>query len=221
MTPRQMVELRATRLLFDMDGTLVDSSALVEQTWTDFAAKHRLRADEVIAFAHGRPTRATVHEFLGDHELAAAETARLVAYEETETTGLRQVPGARELLRRLPSHLWAVVTSASRTLAVNRMTAAGVPLPDILISADDITAGKPDPQGYLMAARRLGVEIGECAVFEDSVAGVRAGIASGATTVVVGAITEFDGTLTRIADFADVALDLTGDAVRIAVPDGD
>lgn len=201
-----MFDLTSTALLFDMDGTLVDSTALVERTWGDFAARHGLDLTDVLAFAHGRPTAATVHRFLADASLAATETARLVAHEESTTEGVREIPGAGALLASLPTRSWAVVTSASRTLARNRMRAAGLPLPEVLVSADDIVRGKPDPQGYLMAADALGVPIATATVFEDSVAGVQAGIASGARAVVIGELSAFDSQLDRFPDFTDFAL---------------
>ncbi|MCS3780015.1 HAD-IA family hydrolase [Tsukamurella ocularis] len=202
-----MTDLRTpTALLFDMDGTLVDSTALVENTWGDFAETHGLDLADVLAFAHGRPTAATVHHFLPDPDVAARETARLVAYEESTTDGVREIPGARSVLTALPAHSWAIVTSASRTLARNRMRAAGLPLPGILVSADDIVRGKPDPEGYLLAAAALGADITAATVFEDSPAGVRAGRASGARTVVIGALTDFDAELERFPDFTAPAL---------------
>ncbi|WP_205124222.1 MULTISPECIES: HAD-IA family hydrolase [Tsukamurella] len=193
-------------LLFDMDGTLVDSTALVEDTWGGFAAVHGLDLTTVLAFAHGRPTAATVHHFLRDPDVADRETARLVAHEEATTEGVREVPGARAVLGGLPPESWAVVTSASRTLARNRMRAAGLPLPGVLVSADDVVRGKPDPEGYLLAANALGVDITSAVVFEDSPAGVRAGRASGARTVVIGALADFDADLERYADFTAPAL---------------
>lgn len=196
-----MPEIRASALLFDMDGTLVDSTALVEAIWNDFAELHHLDIGEVLDFAHGRPTGATVHRFLSDPELAARETARLVAYEESTTEGVREVPGAAALIAALPRASWAVVTSASRVLATNRMAAAGIPLPELLVSADDITRGKPDPQGYLLAAEALGVDIASTVVFEDSAAGIQAGRASGARTVAIGCLAAVDGDLDRFEDF--------------------
>ncbi|MFF2863691.1 HAD-IA family hydrolase [Streptomyces rubiginosohelvolus] len=195
--------LRAPALLFDMDGTLVDSTALVEATWAGFCRRHGLGLAEVLAYAHGRPTRETVGRFLPDPEAAAAETRRLVALEETQTTGIVEVPGARDLLAALPPGSWAVVTSAGRKLAEVRLAAAGLPVPAVLVSADDVTRGKPDPEGYLRAAAALGVPLTDVLVFEDSPAGVRAGLAGGARTVVIGGLTDFDAVTERHPDFRD------------------
>ncbi|MFK0120335.1 HAD-IA family hydrolase [Streptomyces sp. NPDC090994] len=193
--------LRASVLLFDMDGTLVDSTALVESTWADFSARHRTDLAEVLAYAHGRPTRETVAHFVADPERAAAETRRLVAHEQSETTGITEIPGARAFLAALPRGSWAIVTSAGRKLAEVRLAAAGLPLPEVLVSADDVVRGKPHPEGYLRAAARLGVAPGDTVVFEDSGAGVRAGLASGARTVVIGGLDDFDDVAERHADF--------------------
>ncbi|MGW2836198.1 HAD-IA family hydrolase [Streptomyces sp. NPDC001493] len=193
--------LRASVLLFDMDGTLVDSTALVESTWAGFSARHRTDLTEVLAYAHGRPTRETVAHFVADPELAASETRRLVAHEQSETTGITEVPGAGEFLATLPPGTWGIVTSADRKLAEVRLAAAGLPLPEVLVSADDVARGKPHPEGYLRAAALFGVEPSDTIVFEDSGAGVRAGLASGARTVVIGGLDEYDGVAERYADF--------------------
>lgn len=194
-------QLRAAALLFDMDGTLVDSTALVESTWAGFCARHGTDLAQVLAFAHGRPTRETVGHFVPDPDLAAAETRRLVAHEESETTGITEIPGARALLAALPRGSWAVVTSAGRKLAEVRLAAAGLPLPEVMVSADDVVQGKPHPEGFLHAAAVLGVEPADTIVFEDSGAGVRAALASGARTVVIGALDTFDEVAERYADF--------------------
>ncbi|MFJ5517006.1 HAD-IA family hydrolase [Streptomyces griseoluteus] len=196
-----MPHLQASALLFDMDGTLVDSTALVESTWAGFCERHQLDLAEVLSFAHGRPTRETVGHFLAESDLATAETRRLIAHEESETTGITEVPGARALLDELPPTSWAVVTSASRRLAEVRMAAAGLPLPGILISADDVRRGKPDPEGYLLAVAAIGCPPQDALVFEDSGAGVRAGLAGCGRTVVIGDLDAFDDVAPRWPDF--------------------
>lgn len=196
-----MPQLHAKSLLFDMDGTLVDSTALVESTWAGFCERHQIDLGEVLAFAHGRPTRETVRHFLPDPRLVAEETRRLVAYEESETTGITEVPGALALLTALPGYAWAVVTSASRRLAEVRMAAAGLPLPGTLVSADDVINGKPDPEGYLRAASALGCSPEDSVVIEDSSAGVQAGLAGCGRTVVIGDFDAYDDVASRWIDF--------------------
>ncbi|MER7411992.1 HAD-IA family hydrolase [Streptomyces cacaoi] len=184
-----------------MDGTLVDSTGLVDATWAGFCERHRLDLADVLAFAPGRPTRETVRHFLLDSDLVEKETGRLVAHEESETTGITEVAGACALLTVLPPESWAVVTSAGRRLAEVRMAAAGLPLPATLVSADDVAHGKPDPEGYLQAARALGCPPEDALVVEDSSVGVRAGLASCGRTVVIGELDAFDDMVPRWADF--------------------
>jgi sugar-phosphatase len=207
-------------LLFDMDGTLVDSTELVESIWAEFARKHRLRLAEVMAFAHGRPTACTVHRFIGDPDLAAVESARLITHEESATAPVREIPGAGQLISALPDTLWAVVTSASATLARRRLLAAHLPLPTVLVSADDVSAAKPSPDGYSLAAQRLGVDINRCAVFEDSSAGIEAGLASGAHTIAIGTLARFDGSVPRHLDFRGFAVvaDRAADGITLTSP---
>lgn len=204
-----MIEARG--LLFDMDGTLVDSVAAVERTWRGWAALHGLDPLPILAVAHGRRGIDTVHMFAPGGVDVEAEAARLAEVERKQTEAIRAVPGAAALLRSLPPGSWAVVTSADRALATSRMALAGLPTPDLLITAEDVTTGKPDPQGYRLAAQRLGLAAEDCIVFEDAPAGIAAGRASGATLVVVAT------TLPR-AELADEAWieDFSGVSVSIA-----
>ncbi|AZQ34552.1 HAD family hydrolase [Streptomyces cyaneochromogenes] len=173
-------------LLFDMDGTLVDSTVVVERTWRRFARRHGLDAERILATAHGRRTGETVARYAPAGVDVAAETARLVAEEVEDVDGIVPVPGAPALLASLAGDRWAVVTSAGRELTHRRMAAAGLPLPSLLVSADDVREGKPSPEGYLTAAAALNVRPAATVVFEDAEAGLRAAAAAGAPAVVVG-----------------------------------
>lgn len=178
--------LTAEVILFDMDGTLVDSTKIVERTWRRFADRHGLDVERILAVSHGRPTGDTVAMFATADMDVASETARLEAEEIEDVDGIAPVPGAAELLASLAADRWAVVTSAGTELARRRMTAAGLPIPRVLVSLDDVTVGKPDPQGYAMAATALGTDPAAAAAFEDAEAGLAAARASGAATIVVG-----------------------------------
>lgn len=200
--------LTASALLFDMDGTLVDSTAVVERTWHRFARRHGLSVDAILAQSHGRRTEDTVARFVPDGVDAEAEARRVIAEEVMDVEGIVAIPGAQDLLTSLPDDAWAMVTSAGRLLAEARMKAAGLPLPTVLISADDVVAGKPNPEGYLTAARRLGLAPKETVVFEDAEAGIQAARASGARTVVVGPIDCTAATgLDRVPDLRSVRVD--------------
>jgi mannitol-1-/sugar-/sorbitol-6-phosphatase len=202
-----VLEVRAAAVLFDMDGTLIDSTAVVEALWTRFCQEYDVDPDELLAFSHGRPTRQTLHRFLPDWpadelEVVAADLERR---ELATLGGIVEIPGARALLDTITLP-WAVVTSAPRDLAVRRMDAAGLPVPDVLVPADEVEHGKPAPDGYLRAAEQLGVPVGDCVVLEDADAGVRAALAAGARVVVVGDLAS-DATagLARVPDLTGVS----------------
>ncbi|MFF5792625.1 HAD-IA family hydrolase [Paeniglutamicibacter sp. NPDC012692] len=183
----QFPALKARALLFDMDGTLVDSTAVVEELWTDFARQHGIDIDELLDYSHGRQTLDTLRRFLpGSNGDLARLAAGLEAQETTRVEGIIEVPGAGAFLGQLGTTPYAVVTSAGRTLAEIRLRAAGLPLPEVLVAAEDVIAGKPSPEGYLQAAAALGVDISDCVAFEDAPAGLQSAVTSGATTVVVG-----------------------------------
>jgi sugar-phosphatase len=170
-------------VLFDMDGTLVDSTPVVERAWSRWAERHGLNIEQVTTFAHGRPTTDVVRAFLPEAD-AVAEAAALLAVEELDPTPIRSIPGALDAVLAADKYAkWAVVTSASRTLAGVRLALGGFPKPPILVSADDITRGKPDPEGFRKAANLLGVSPKHCVVFEDTPAGLQAGRAAGAWTI--------------------------------------
>ena len=204
-------------VLFDMDGTLVDSTAVVERHWARWAARRGVDLAAVLAISHGRPTLDTL-SLIAPQWATAEEAAGLDTAEGEDSEGLAAVPGARELAAALPPARWAVVTSAGRTLARSRLAAAGLPLPAVLVTADDVSPGKPSPDGYLEAGRRLSVRPERCLVFEDAPVGVQAGVAAGAT--VVGLTTTFavlDGCAHRVADLAAVRLIDSGPPLRLSI----
>ena len=175
-------------VLFDMDGTLVDSRLLVERTWLRWAREHGIPPDKVLAVAHGRRTLETMRLVAPD--LATPEeAARLDAEESEHEGGETAIPGAAALLTSLPPERWAVVTSAGRQIALARITGVGLPAPRVLIGAEDVATGKPDPEGYVRAASQLGVSPGRTVVIEDTPAGAQAGRGAGA--VVVGLRTTY------------------------------
>jgi sugar-phosphatase len=166
-----------TTLLFDLDGTLVDSRAVVERQWRLLCERLGLEFSEVLAVLHGVRSSDVIRAFAPGSEVEA-EAAALDAAEEVDTDGLVVVRGAPELLARLPGGSWGVVTSGHRTLAEGRLRSVGLPVPDVMVCGDEVSAGKPDPEGYLAAARLLGAAPGGCVVVEDAPAGVQAGLAA-------------------------------------------
>jgi sugar-phosphatase len=171
-------------VLSDLDGVLVDSSAAIEQTWRRFATRHGLDAERVVAASHGRRSVDLIR-LVAPQLDAEAEAAKVECDEIDHAEGLRPLPGARALVEAVPADRFAIVTSGSRPLAVARLRAAGLPVPDVLVTADDVTDGKPDPAGYLRAAALLGVDPAHSLVLEDAPAGVDAGLAAGMTVVAV------------------------------------
>ncbi|XVQ13721.1 HAD-IA family hydrolase [Spirillospora sp. CA-255316] len=171
-------------VLFDVDGTLVDSTPLVERAARLWAPEYGIDAEEFLEGAHGRRTSDRVADFLPPERVRAA-TEHLDALEAAEVEGVTAIAGARELLAGMDGLPWAVVTSMDPAQLKARAGAAGIPLPEVVVTASDVSVGKPDPSGYLLAARRLGVDPRDCVVVEDAPAGVRAGRAAGATVLAV------------------------------------
>lgn len=205
------MQFEVEAILFDVDGTLVDSTAAVERTWRTWAAAYGLDAEAILAVCHGRRSADTVAEFLPakEHARALAELERI---DLADVGGITALPGTTELLPRLPAHRWAAVTSGSRELMGSRLEVAGLPQPRALVSAEDVAVGKPDPEGYLKAARLLGFAVERCLVVEDAPAGLRAGRASGALVLAVATSHPADE-LTGEADA--VVADLTRCCVEV------
>jgi sugar-phosphatase len=204
--------------LFDLDGVLIDSTPSVQRVWARWAIERGLDPDAVVAHAHGRPSLSTVRRFLSDvdHESENREVER----REIEDVEGIVLPGAVELLMSLPAHRWTIATSCTRRLAEARLRAAGVPIPHCMVTASDVTRGKPDPEPFLKAAAKLGVPASDCVVCEDVPAGVLAGKTAGARVVALR--TTFPGGELRAAgaDFvvnscADISV--TGGAGRLAL----
>ncbi|GAA1169901.1 HAD family hydrolase [Streptomyces hebeiensis] len=174
--------------LLDMDGTLVNSDASVERNWRVWAIEHGLDPEEVLKVAHGRQAHATMALLLPDRpmELNHADNRVMLANETTDTEGVVPIPGARDFLAALAALPHALVTSADAALTDSRMAAAGLAVPKVRVTAERVTASKPDPEGFLLGAAELGLAPENCVVLEDSEAGIAAGRAAGMRVVGVG-----------------------------------
>jgi len=177
-----MIQVQCAALLFDLDGVLINSTPAVGRVWRRWAIEHGFNPEEVVAKAHGRPSLTTVREYLpsADHEKENREVERR---EIEDLEGVVPLPGSLELLASLPADRWTIVTSCTRPLAEVRIKAAGLPLPKKMITSNDISHGKPDPEPYLKGASLLGFGPQECLVFEDVPAGVRSGKSAAARVV--------------------------------------
>jgi len=178
MPAQPLFEFHGSAILFDMDGTLVDSMAHDERQWTRWAARYGLDPQPILKISHGRRTDDIIRE-VAPHLATEEEFARFGEEELSDREGIRAVDGAAAILSALPPGSWALVTSAPSRLAQVRMECAGLPLPAVVVSADDVQHGKPDPEGVLRAARLLGVKPAECLVIEDTPAGIQAAHAAG------------------------------------------
>jgi sugar-phosphatase len=173
-----LIELSRDAILFDMDGTLVDSTLCDERIMGSWAGKHGLDREFVLQASLGRRTIDAIRD--AAPHLNVDEEARAIDAEElVQREGIMEVQGAQRLLRKLKPHQWAIVTSASRALATFRLGCAGLPLPQLLVCGDDVANGKPDPEGYLKAAHQLHVSPARCLVVEDTPAGILAGRRAG------------------------------------------
>lgn len=164
-------------LLFDVDGTLVDSIPAVDRAWGAFSRRHGLEPKEVMPKIHGRRSIDSIRLLL-PHVDAEAEDAWLRERESTDTEGVVAIPGAIELIGALTAP-WAIVTSGTTDVGSARIRAAGIPTPRVAVFGEEVTKGKPEPDPFLLAAERLGIAPEECVVFEDTLAGIRAGHAAG------------------------------------------
>jgi mannitol-1-/sugar-/sorbitol-6-phosphatase len=186
--PTPQPPLTARGLLLDMDGTLVDSDAVVERVWTEWALAKGVDPAEVLRIAHGRQGHLTMADVFPDRpaEINHAENEALLARETRELEGIVPVAGAHAFMDALAGVPHALVTSADVGLATARMRAAGVRMPDACVTAERVSASKPDPEGFLKGAAELGLPPEECVAFEDSGAGIAAARAAGMRVVGVG-----------------------------------
>lgn len=172
MSPPPSVRFSCQAVLFDLDGVLVDSTRSVSRQWSRWARENNLNAEEVVQCAHGRRTIETVRLLMPNLD-ATAEAAKLEMREAADTEGVVIMPGALALISAMPAERWCVVTSGTRALATARLNLAQLPIPRVLVTADDVVNGKPHPEPYLKGAELLGLEPSQCLVIEDAPAGIQ------------------------------------------------
>lgn len=173
--------------LFDMDGTVLSSIAATERVWSQWARKHGLDVEAFLPTMHGRRGIDTIAALGLPGIDPVAEAKEVERGEIEDVDGVAPIDGARAFLASLPPERWTIVTSAPMALARRRLAAAGIPVPNSIVTAEDVSVGKPSPEGYLLGASRLGVDPARCLVFEDVEAGIKAGENAGAAVVVVAA----------------------------------
>lgn len=177
--------LQTKAILFDMDGVLIDSAPAVERVWRKWALEHGVDPAYAIQQAHGRRSVETIRA-VAPHMDAEQENIKVEQMEIEDKEGVTALAGAAEILRELPAGRFAIVTSATRPLAVARLGYAGLIVPKNMVTADDVINGKPSPEPYLKGAALLGVAPADCLVFEDTPAGVAAARAADMRVVALG-----------------------------------
>jgi len=177
-----MPTFSCSAILFDLDGVLVDSTRAVDREWREWAERKGVDGDAIMAIAHGVRTVEVIQR-VAPHLDAEAEANAIENHEAGDQRGVMVMPGAIDLVKSIPVGKWGVVTSGSKLLATNRLRYCGLPVPQVLVTSDDVTHGKPHPEPYLKGAEQLGFNPAECLVIEDAPAGIQSAHASGARVI--------------------------------------
>lgn len=184
MNKQASVIIEAEAILFDMDGTLIDSRMACARIWGRWADHYGLDKDYVIHESHGRRPEDTALSVLGD-KADIQQAVDIFTIEEAKETDVKPILGAKELINKIPQGKWAIVTSSTENIARERLTYCGISHPKSLVTAERVSKGKPNPEGYLLAAKELNVDIKNCVVIEDAPGGIEAGHRAGANVIVL------------------------------------
>jgi sugar-phosphatase len=202
--------LECEAVLFDLDGVLIDSSECITRHWQEWADRHGLDINQIMEVAHGMRTIDTMRRVAPRGLDVEAEERQFHAHEVTDHAGVTAIDGAPQQLAALPEGAWGIVTSGSRVLASRRLAYVGLPIPRVLVTADDVQHGKPSPEPYLLGAERLGVAFENCVVIEDAPAGIEAGKKAGMRVIGIAATHAREALLETGADIViDRLADLT------------
>jgi sugar-phosphatase len=217
-TPRTDLPQRAfAAFLFDMDGTILTSIKAAERVWGQWAKGHGLDVEAFLPTIHGKRTEETIRAL----ELPGVDPVREAAFitraEIEDVAGIEAIKGCASFLAGLPPGRWAIVTSAPRLLAEARIAAAGLPIPEVLVAAEDVERGKPAPDPFLLGARRLGVAPADCLVFEDTLAGLASAAAAGMASIVVTTTHShpLETDVTAVLDYEDLLAVPSQDGLRV------
>ncbi len=178
------MSIECDALLFDLDGVLLDSTECIRNTWKIWGEQRGIPVEKIMAVAHGRRAVETIR-LVAPHLNAEEEVKPLSDWEAVTTEGVYAIEGALPLVSALPLDGWAIVTSGTKGIAVNRLKATGLPVPDIMITADDVVNGKPHPEPYLAASKQMHIPPAKCVVIEDSPAGIEAAHTAGMRAIAV------------------------------------
>lgn len=212
-----MSTLTCQAILFDLDGTLVESTFFIERLWQDWGLRHGVTPQRMSEVMHGRPAYEIIH-IVAPHLAVKEEVYALETDEITRMEGMQTYAGARELLSSLPPRQWAIVTSGSTRVASARLNYANLPKPEVFVTADDVKSGKPAPDAYLLAAERLHVQPSDCVVVEDAPAGIRAGKAAGMRVIGIASShtkEELSQADVVVGQLADIQVQTTGSRISI------
>lgn len=200
------IKIYCEAILFDLDGVLIDSTSCIERHWQEWSQKHHINLGLILQNAHGVRTIETM-QIVAPHLDFEKEAAEFTANEILDTEGVVAIPGAKELIDQIPVNQWTIVTSGSFDLVDARLNKAGLPMPSFIVTADDVSHGKPFPEPYLKGAKKLGFPIDQCCVIEDSVIGVKSGKNAGAKVIGVLSTHSRDELLAAGADYVVESLD--------------
>ncbi|WP_019616109.1 HAD-IA family hydrolase [Psychromonas ossibalaenae] len=204
-------------LLFDLDGTLVDTTTAVETLWEAWADKHKIDAAPIFAEMHGTHGKVIIAKY-APHLDIKTEITQLLIDEEKLSRNVTAVPGAKSMLENLGEVPWGIVTMSSKRVALTKLKAAGLPVPHILVTADDVLQSKPDPAPYLKGAQWLDIEPQNCLVFEDAQAGIESGLNAGMSVAQImhaGHCEQINGTLKTFNNWADIQINMDNNAVYV------